>query len=124
MRLKPPKIQAVTAPVEPPEVLRSEEDGWTLVQETEKLAAIPDEITAHFGKPGQTCVKFVVNGQEQSVSQGQFPVNMSLAEYLRYHLGLTGTKISCGEGGCGACTVALKTGGGGEILINIMAFSL
>jgi xanthine dehydrogenase iron-sulfur cluster and FAD-binding subunit A len=33
----------------------------------------------------------------QVVTSGQFPVTTSLAEYLRYHLGLTGTKIGCGE---------------------------
>ena len=31
----------------------------------------------------------------------------SLAEVLRDELGLTGTKIACGEGHCGACTVQL-----------------
>jgi aerobic-type carbon monoxide dehydrogenase small subunit (CoxS/CutS family) len=31
----------------------------------------------------------------------------SLAEVLREDLGLTGTKIGCGEGHCGACTVLL-----------------
>jgi aerobic-type carbon monoxide dehydrogenase small subunit (CoxS/CutS family) len=35
------------------------------------------------------------------------PVGRSLAEVLREDLGLTGTKIACGEGHCGACTVML-----------------
>src|SRR5439155_6874753 len=35
------------------------------------------------------------------------PVGRSLAEVLREDLGLTGTKIACFEGHCGACTVQL-----------------
>ena len=35
------------------------------------------------------------------------PVGRTLAETLRDDLGLTGTKIACGEGHCGACTVQL-----------------
>ena len=35
------------------------------------------------------------------------PVGRTLAETLREELGLTGTKIACGEGHCGACTVQL-----------------
>ena len=35
------------------------------------------------------------------------PVGRTLAETLREDLGLTGTKIACGEGHCGACTVLL-----------------
>ena len=34
-------------------------------------------------------------------------VGRSLADVLRDDLGLTGTKIACGEGHCGACTVQL-----------------
>ena len=34
-------------------------------------------------------------------------VGRSLAEVLRDELGLIGTKIACGEGHCGACTVLL-----------------
>jgi aerobic-type carbon monoxide dehydrogenase small subunit (CoxS/CutS family) len=34
-------------------------------------------------------------------------VGRSLAQVLREDLGLTGTKVACGEGHCGACTVLL-----------------
>ena len=33
---------------------------------------------------------------------------MTLLSYLRNTLGLCGTKLGCGEGGCGACTVMLS----------------
>ena len=35
------------------------------------------------------------------------PIGTSLAEALRDRFGLTGTKIACNEGHCGACTVLL-----------------
>ena len=31
--------------------------------------------------------------------------SQTLLEYLRSYLGLTGTKLSCGESSCGSCTV-------------------
>ena len=34
-------------------------------------------------------------------------VGRSLAQVLREDIGLTGTKVACGEGHCGACTVML-----------------
>jgi aerobic-type carbon monoxide dehydrogenase small subunit (CoxS/CutS family) len=45
-----------------------------------------------------------VNGQGYEL---EAPVERSLAEALRHDLGLTGTKIACDEGHCGACTVQL-----------------
>jgi aerobic-type carbon monoxide dehydrogenase small subunit (CoxS/CutS family) len=46
-----------------------------------------------------------------TINGGRFeidaPVGTSLAETLRDELGLTGTKIACNEGHCGACTVLL-----------------
>jgi aerobic-type carbon monoxide dehydrogenase small subunit (CoxS/CutS family) len=45
-----------------------------------------------------------VNGEGFAV---EAPVGTSLAHVLREDLGLTGTKIACNEGHCGACTVQL-----------------
>ncbi|MGE5140130.1 MAG: (2Fe-2S)-binding protein [Rudaea sp.] len=45
-----------------------------------------------------------VNGQEQQV---EAEPDTPLLWVLRDSLGLTGTKYSCGEGACGACTVHL-----------------
>jgi xanthine dehydrogenase YagT iron-sulfur-binding subunit len=45
-----------------------------------------------------------VNGE---VHQVDVPVGTTLAETLRGRLELTGTKIACAEGHCGACTVQL-----------------
>jgi aerobic-type carbon monoxide dehydrogenase small subunit (CoxS/CutS family) len=43
-----------------------------------------------------------VNGGRHELD---LPVELSLAQALRDRIGLTGTKIACNEGHCGACTV-------------------
>ena len=43
-----------------------------------------------------------VNGHVYEVRS---PVGTTLADVLRDELSLTGTKVACGEGHCGACTV-------------------
>lgn len=51
-------------------------------------------------------ILFFVNGK-RVVEQNAQP-EMTLLHYLRNHLGLTGTKLGCSEGGCGACTVMIS----------------
>ena len=49
-------------------------------------------------------VRLTINGQMHELDVAP---HRSLAEVLRMDLALTGTKIACGEGTCGTCTVLL-----------------
>ncbi len=49
-------------------------------------------------------MRLTVNGAAFHVDP---EVGRTLAETLREDLGLTGTKVACGEGHCGACTVLI-----------------
>lgn len=51
-------------------------------------------------------VRFTLNGEEVSVGVDE-AAGKTLNEYIRHNSGFTGTKVSCAQGGCGACTVAV-----------------
>ena len=49
-------------------------------------------------------IAVTVNGKPY---RNDVPVRLTLADYLRHELGLTGTHLGCEHGVCGACTVLL-----------------
>jgi aerobic-type carbon monoxide dehydrogenase small subunit (CoxS/CutS family) len=55
--------------------------------------------------PERATISVTVNGQ---LRQAQVEPRRSLADFLRYDLGLTGTHVGCEHGVCGACTVLVN----------------
>lgn len=51
-------------------------------------------------------VTFYLNGVQQTLTN--IDPSATLLEFIRSRRGLKGTKLGCGEGGCGACTVVIQ----------------
>jgi carbon-monoxide dehydrogenase small subunit len=49
-------------------------------------------------------ISVTVNGKAYTK---EAPVRLTLADFLRVELGLTGTHLGCEHGVCGACTILL-----------------
>jgi xanthine dehydrogenase YagT iron-sulfur-binding subunit len=65
----------------------------------------PLTVSESVPQPIAECrIALLVNG---APVRHTLPVNTTLAELLRGQLRLTGTKVACNEGACGACTVWL-----------------
>ena len=75
--------------------------GASLIGEIRPSAAADEPTVAG---PGPVAVTLQVNGIARAV---RAEPNATLAEVLRDHLDLTGTKIGCDRGSCSACTVWL-----------------
>jgi xanthine dehydrogenase YagT iron-sulfur-binding subunit len=73
----------------------------------------PPEV---FG-PGRVSLAFRVNGEVKRV---EVEPRATLADVLRFELGLTGTKVACDRGACGACTVWLD----GAAVCSCMTFAV
>ncbi|HEY7218868.1 MAG TPA: (2Fe-2S)-binding protein [Candidatus Binatia bacterium] len=72
-----------------------------LIKADPAAAYVPE---AAGGTRGKTPVTLKVNGKSYRV---EVEHRQTLAEVLRDELGLTGTKIGCDRGECGACTVII-----------------
>ncbi|CAF0786586.1 unnamed protein product [Adineta steineri] len=64
------------------------------------------EITQQVIPPTIDYLLFYVNGKQ--VIEHNAEPDWTLLWYLRNKLNLTGSKLGCGEGGCGACTVLIS----------------
>ncbi|RMF90390.1 MAG: (2Fe-2S)-binding protein [Nitrospinota bacterium] len=62
-------------------------------------------------------IKVTVNGE---VYESAVEPRMSLLQYLREELGLTGTKEGCSEGECGACSILLD----GRLVDSCLIFAV
>lgn len=49
-------------------------------------------------------ITFVLNGETREATVAP---HTTLVDFIRYQLGLTGTKKGCGQGECGSCTVLI-----------------
>jgi xanthine dehydrogenase small subunit len=62
-------------------------------------------LSPNFGNFKETTlplIKFILNNKD--IATG-LPPGMVLLDFVRYHQHLTGTKVGCNEGDCGACTM-------------------
>ena len=55
--------------------------------------------------PDKTSISLTVNGKEY---RAEVEARLSLVDFLRHELRLTGTHVGCEHGVCGACTVLLN----------------
>lgn len=60
-------------------------------------------------------IQFILNETEINAA---LPPGMLVLDFIRYHQNLTGTKIGCREGDCGACTILV-----GEIKNNTLVYN-
>ena len=67
------------------------------------VEALTPLIKSTYTSPDITCY---INGKKTVISNPN--PHWTLLDYIRAQPNLKGTKLGCGEGGCGACTVVLQ----------------
>jgi carbon-monoxide dehydrogenase small subunit len=65
----------------------------------------------------QRLTKFTVNGVHYEFA---IPGNVTLLDFLRRNIGLTGSKESCGTGDCGSCSILVN----GEVIKSCLMLAV
>lgn len=64
--------------------------------------------------------EIILNGKTHRLETGPGATSLTLAFYLRERLGLTGAKVPCDQGACGACTVIMD----GRAVLSCMTLAV
>ncbi len=84
----------------------------------------PEETVLENGPGATRPIHLTVNGKgcalEVGEGHGRVSPSHTLAHTLRETLGLTGTKVSCDHGACGACTVIMD----GKPILSCMTLTV
>ena len=95
---------------------------------TKKAAGAPPKkqrakapAAAMYPPPVDHTVRITINGRVRAFESGRdIEPHMTLAYVLREKLGLTGLKLSCDQGACGACTVLMD----GKAVLSCMTLAV
>ncbi len=83
----------------------------------DNVQSFGEYISYLMSKKATVTVQLQINGQ--TYTKEVLP-NRLLVDFLRYDIGLTGTKEGCGVGVCGACTVLLD----GKMISSCISFAV
>jgi xanthine dehydrogenase/oxidase len=115
----------MSSPSSPAQVMPAPSPNPSALPDLEALAM----KAAVLGKQSQSYLVCYVNGKKYQLHAADVQPESTLLSFLRNSCGLTGTKLVCGEGGCGACTVLLSkvdrsTGRVQHLSVNACLFPL